>query len=263
MEADAARIRLRQRRKEDTMDAWNDFLKTVGENLSFLAVVFLIAALLIGISYGLERAIARQRGTAYQRLSVKKMAAVGMMAAIAMILMLFEFPLPFLAPPFYELDFSEVPVMICGFLYGPVAGVLVELVKIILKVLTKGTSTAFVGDFANFAVGCSLVIPAAAWYQRKKSKKNAVTAMILGTIVMTVFGTAFNGVYLLPKFAQLYGMPLDQIIAMGTAIHGGIQSVLTFVILAVAPMNLIKGAAVTILVTLIYKPISRVLHRIA
>lgn len=245
------------------MEQWNSFLETVGENLTFLAVVFLIAAGLIGLAYGLERMIAHKSGVAYQKLSVRKMAVIGMMAAIAMILMWFEFPLPFLAPPFYEVDFSEVPVLICGFLYGPVAGVLVELVKIILKVLIRGTSTAFVGDFANFAVGCSLVIPAAAWYQTKKNKKNAIVGMVLGTAVMTVFGTLFNGVYLLPKFAQLYGMPLDQIIAMGTAINGGIRNILTFVIIAVAPLNLIKGIAVTIIVTLIYKPISRVLHRIA
>lgn len=244
------------------MEQWNSFLETVGENLTFLAVVFIIAAGLIGLSYGLERMIAHRSGIAYQKLSVKKMAAIGMMAAIAMILMWFEFPLPFLAPPFYELDFSEVPVMICGFLYGPVAGVLVELVKIILKVLIKGTSTAFVGDFANFAVGCSLVIPAAAWYQCRKNKKNAVIAMVLGTAVMTVFGTLFNGVYLLPKFAQLYGLPLDQLIAMGTAINGGIHNIITFVVIAVAPINLVKGAAVTVIVTMIYKPISRAMHRI-
>ncbi|HIS55720.1 MAG: ECF transporter S component [Lachnospiraceae bacterium] len=244
------------------MEQWNSFLETVGENLTFLAVVFLIAAGLIGLAYGLERMIAHKSGVAYQKLSVRKMAVIGMMAAIAMILMWFEFPLPFLAPPFYELDFSEVPVMICGFLYGPVAGVLVELVKIILKVLIKGTSTAFVGDFANFAVGCSLVIPAAAWYQGKKNKKNAVIAMVLGTAVMTVFGTLFNGVYLLPKFAQLYGMPLDQLIAMGTAINGGIHNIVTFVIIAVAPINLVKGAAVTVIVTMIYKPVSRAMHRI-
>ncbi len=245
------------------MEQWSNFLKTVGENLTFLAVVFCVAAALIGVSRGLEIIIGRHKGVGYEKLSVKKIAVIGMMAAIAMILMLFEFPIPFLAPPFYELDFSEVPVLICSFLYGPVAGVLVELVKIILKVLIKGTSTAFVGDFANFAVGCSFVIPASAWYQSKKSKKNAVAAMILGTVVMTIFGTLFNGVYLLPKFAQLYGMPLEQIIAMGTTINGNIHNILTFVIIAVAPINLIKGIAVTILVTFIYKPISRALHRIA
>ena len=83
----------------------------------------------------------------------------------------------------------------------------------------------------------------------------------MGTVIMAVFGTLFNGVYLLPKFAQLYGMPLDEIIAMGTAINGGIQNIMTFVIIAVAPMNIIKGAAATIIVMLIYKPISRVMHR--
>ena len=243
------------------MGQWSDFLKSVGDNITFLAVVCCITVLLIGGTRGLELVIKRRQGEIQEHFSVKKMAAVGMMAAIAMILMLFEFPLPFLAPPFYELDFSEVPVLICSFLYGPVAGVLVELVKVILRVLIKGTSTAFVGDFANFAVGCSMVIPAAFWYQKKKNRKNAVIAMGIGTVIMTVFGTLFNGVYLLPKFAQLYGMPLDQILAMGTAVNGGIHDIVTFVIIAVAPINFIKGGIVTILVTLIYKPITRGFQR--
>lgn len=251
----------KQRRKEEDMERWNEFLRAVGENAAFLVVVLLIAAALMGIAYGLEYLIAKKTGISRKKMSVKKMAVIAMMSAIAMVVMLFEFPIPFLAPPFYELDFSEVPILICGFLYGPMAGVLAELIKVILKVLIKGTSTAFVGDFANFVIGCSLVIPATAWYQRKKNRSHALTGLIFGTVIMAVFGTLFNGVYLLPKFAQLYGMPLDEIIAMGTAINGGIQNIMTFVIIAVAPMNIIKGAAATIIVMLIYKPISRVMHR--
>lgn len=243
------------------MEQLSIFFKTVGENMAFLAVVCCITGVLIGGTRGLEFIMDRRLGRTYGKFSVKKIAVVGMMAAIAMVLMLFEFPIPFLAPPFYELDFSEVPVLICSFLYGPMAGVLVELVKIILKVLIKGTSTAFVGDFANFAVGCSMVIPAAFWYQRKKSKTNAVIAMCIGTVIMTVFGTLFNGLYLLPKFAQLYGIPLEQILAMGTAVNGGIHDIFTFVVFVVAPLNLIKGGMVTILVLLIYKPICRGFQR--
>ena len=65
-----------------------------------------------------------------------------------------DFPLPFLAPGHYKLDFSELPVMIGSFAFGPVAGVLVEFCKVVLKIIIKGTDTAFVGDLANFTIGC-------------------------------------------------------------------------------------------------------------
>ena len=168
-----------------------------------------------------------------------------------------DFPLPFLAPGVYKLDFSELPVMLCGFYLGPSAAVTCEALKILLKLLLKGTSTAFVGDFANFAVGCSLVLPAVIIYHTKKKRQSAIWGLIVGTVVLTVFGSAFNGIYLLPKFAQLYELPLDAIIGMGNSINAHINSVTTFVTLAVAPLNLIKGISISILTLLLYKKVAR------
>lgn len=189
--------------------------------------------------------------------SARRISIVAVCSAIATILHLLDFPLLFLAPDFYKLDFSELPVMLCGFFLGPSAAVSCEAVKIILKLLLKGTSTAFVGDFANFAVGCSLVLPAVIIYHIHKTRTSAFWGLVVGTVVLTVFGTAFNAVYLLPKFSQLYGIPLDAIIAMGSSINGNIHSVTSFVILAVAPLNLIKGISVSVLTLLLYKRVAR------
>ena len=174
--------------------------------------------------------------------------------------MLFELPLWF-APSFYELDFSEIPVMICAFAMGPVAGVATELCKVLLKLVLKGTTTAFVGDFANFVVGCSLVLPASIAYYAKKSKKTAILGLILGTAVMTVFGSGFNALYLLPKFSELFGMPMDAIISMGTAVNSSIHSVWTLVFFAVVPFNILKGLLVSAVTMLLYKHISPILKK--
>ena len=93
-------------------------------------------------------------GKQVQRSGVKTVVQVGMLAALALILMFFEIPLPF-APSFYEIDFSEVPVLIGCFTMGPLAGTAVELVKILLALVLKGTTTAGVGEIANFLIGCS------------------------------------------------------------------------------------------------------------
>ena len=94
-----------------------------------------------------------------KRISTKVIAQIGVLGAIAMVLMLFDIPLPF-APTFYKIDFSEVPVLIGAFTMGPVAGALIELVKILLNLLIRGTSTAGVGDLGNFLIGCAMCIPA-------------------------------------------------------------------------------------------------------
>ena len=189
----------------------------------------------------------------------RKLVEIGMLGAIATVLMLFEFPIPFIAPPFYELDFSEVPVLVGAFALGPVAGATIELVKILINLLINGTATAFVGEIGNYLLGCSFIIPAALIYKKKKSKKTALAAMIVGTIVMTVFGCILNAYVLLPTYAAAFGMPIDAIIGMGSAINGNINDVMTFVIIAVAPFNIIKGIVVSVITLLIYKHISPIL----
>ena len=230
-----------------------EFLKQLQENAIFVLCSIGIIALLAVLAHIAERYLPAIRKVS----KTKRICTIAICSAIAAVLHMLDFPLIFLAPEFYKLDFSELPVMLCSFYMGPSAAVACEAVKILLKLLLKGTSTAFVGDFANFVVGCSLVLPAAIIYHTKKTRASALWGMIAGTVCMTVFGSFFNAVYLLPKFAQLYGLPLDNIIAMGTAINGNIRSIQSFVLLAVAPLNLVKGTMISVLTLLLYKRVAR------
>ncbi len=226
---------------------------SVSENLSFVCVGAGIVCLLLLLARLSERRLGGVRRVS----AARRVCIIGICAALACVLFLLDFPLLFLAPEFYKLDLSELPVMLCGFYLGPSAAVACEGVKIVLKLLLKGTTTAFVGDFANFAVGCAFVLPACMLYCVRKSRKSARIGLIAGTICLTVFGSIFNAVYLLPKFSQLYGLPLEQIVALGTRIHAGIRDVTTFVLFAVAPLNLIKGTVVSVLTLLLYKKVAR------
>ncbi|MBO5323967.1 MAG: ECF transporter S component [Oscillospiraceae bacterium] len=231
----------------------NSLWSQIIENLSFILMCIAIIAALAILAKAAERHMPEIRKvTPAQRVSI-----IGICAAIAAVLHILDFPLAFIAPEFYKLDFSELPVLLCGFFLGPSATVACEGIKIVLKLLLKGTSTAFVGDFANFAVGCSLVLPATIIYHAHKSKHSALIGLITGSFCMTVFGSAFNAVYLLPKFSQLFGLPLDTIIAMGAAINGSIHNVTTFVLICVAPLNLLKSAVVSVLTMLLYKRVAR------
>ncbi|MCI6060044.1 MAG: ECF transporter S component [Dorea sp.] len=189
---------------------------------------------------------------------VRMMAQIGMLSAIAVVLMLFEIPLPF-APSFYEIDFSEVPVLVGSFAMGPLAGAAIEFVKILLNFAINGTTTAGVGEFANFLIGCAMVLPAAWIYKMNHTRKGAIIGMLTGTLFMAFIGCFLNAFVLLPTYAKAFGMPIDALVGMGTAVNSHITSLTTFVIFAVAPFNLLKGFLVSLIVFLIYKKISPIL----
>ena len=107
-----------------------------------------------------------------QASKTRRLVQIAVLGAIAAVLMLFEFPLP-VAPPFYKFDFSEVPIMIGGFAMGPIAGVLIELIKVVINTLLNGTSTMFVGELGNLIIGCAMVVPAALIYKKLHSRKGA------------------------------------------------------------------------------------------
>ena len=227
------------------------------ENLKFILVCLAIFVGLLLVAVAFERLLVKDRKRFSDTHYITYTAIFSCMAGV---LMLAEIPL-FFAPGFYKMDLSELPIMICTFYLGPVAGVTAELIKVCIKLLLKGTTTAFVGDFANFAVGCSFVLPASIVYHANPSRKSALTGMIVGTLVMTVFGSAFNAIYLLPKFSALFGMPMEVIVGMGTKVNPAITSVSTLVLFAVVPFNLLKGIVVSLLTFLLYKRISPILHK--
>lgn len=238
----------------------NKLMQTVTENVAYVVIFLTVIVGCFLVAVVLEKGSQKKNGISEPIFNTRKLAMIGMFSAIAMILHVLDFPI-FFAPGFYKMDFSELPVLVGSFAFGPVAGVMMEFVKILLKLCIKGTSTAFIGDLANFVVGCILIIPASAVYSFKKTKKSAIIACIVGTLVMTVFGTAFNAVYLLPAFSKFYGMPLDAILAMGAEVNPLAKegSIVSFVVACVAPMNLIKGTLVSVVTLLIYKPLSPII----
>lgn len=191
-------------------------------------------------------------------MSVGSLTIMAMLGGVSVVLMLLDFPLWF-APPFYKLDFSEVPVLIGAFALGPAAGIVIELIKILLNLVINFTETAGVGEAANFIIGCSMVVPAAVIYYRNKKLKSAIIGLISGTLCMTVIGGLMNAFVLLPAYAYFFKMPIDSIIGMGTKVNSAIDSMATFVFYAVTPFNLFKGVSVSIITLLLYKRLSRII----
>ncbi len=242
------------------MNGLKELIQSVTENLVFVLEFLAIIVAIFLAALLFEKLAQKKRGVKEKIFTTRKMAMIGMFSAIAMILHLFDFALPF-APPFYKLDFSELPILVGAFAFGPAAGVTMEFLKILLKLLVKGTTTAFVGDLANFVIGCSFILPASVIYAFGKKKRSAIVGCVVGTVILTVFGTAFNAIYLLPAFSALFGMSMESILQAGMAVNplATGDSIVNFVVACVAPMNLIKGGFASIVTMFVYKPLSPII----
>ena len=191
--------------------------------------------------------------------NIKTMAKVSILAAIAFILMEFDFPIPFIAPPFDKLEFSEVAVLIGGFAMGPLPGVAVVVIKNLVHML--GTSTACVGEMADIIMSSCFIIPASLIYRRRKDRKSAVLSMAVGTVLMTIAGVLVNYFILIPAYQTLMNLPLEVIVGMGTKVWSYIDNTVKLVIFITAPFNILKGAVLSVVTYLLYKRVSPLLHQ--
>lgn len=206
-----------------------------------------------------EQTMTRKNVTGRSR--TRELTQIAMLGAVAGILMNLEFPLPFLAPSFYQLDFSEIPALIGAFAMGPAAGILVELVKILIHLVTRGTMTAGVGDVANFLMGCAFIVPSGILYRfhKKKSRRHAVLGMTVGVVSTTLVSCFLNAFVLLPMYGKAFGMPVQAFIDMGAQVHASVTNLLGFVVLIIVPFNLFKYTLTAVIVFFVYKRIRVIL----
>ncbi len=194
-----------------------------------------------------------------RRRRIKNVAFVGILGALSCVLMMFRFPLPFV-PSFYEFDIAELPALFAGFFLGPLSGSGVVFVKIVLKLIFQGTSTAFVGDLSNLVGSMCFVLPAAWIYRRKHTKQGAIWALTIATLFVSLIYVLLNAFVMLPLYSNLYGLPMDAIIAMGHAVNPWVNDVLTLCVFAVLPFNIFKHGITAILTYLLYKRVGNTLR---
>ncbi len=198
------------------------------------------------------KTIAIRKKASIQNVRMLTMTAV--LSAIAFVLAFFEFPVP-LSPSFARMDLSDLPALIGAFAYGPAAGILIELIKNALQLLSS--STGGIGELANFIMGSSFVAAAGLIYKFHKTKRTAMLACLLASIVMGIVAAIVNYFILLPVFEAF--MPLDQLITSFGEFIPFIKTKLDVVLFNAFPFNLLKGIGISIVTMLLYKRITPVL----
>lgn len=191
--------------------------------------------------------------------SAKTIAKVGVLSAIAYILMFISIPLP-IFPSFLKIDLSDIPAIFGGMSLGPMAGLAIVIVKNFLQGITAST-TGGVGEFANVVIGGSYVLIICLFYRSLKSIKGVLAGGLLGIVAMTIMGCIMNYYIMMPLYATVYGMPLEQIVQMGTVINPKVTDLMTFVIWMIAPFNILKAGIMTVVTLPLFEKMEKILSK--
>ena len=190
--------------------------------------------------------------------SIRRLTSAAILTAMAVVLMYLEVSVP-LMPPFLKFDFSEIPVLIGSFALGPVYGIIIELLKNLIHLPFSGTSG--IGEFSNFLTGSIYVFTAGFFYNRHRTRKGAVAAMLLATICLALIAIPLNYYVTLPLYGAVLNFPTEAIVAMSQAVNPLITSKWSLIFWGFVPFNLFKGLAVSFFTFWIYKPISKLINR--
>ena len=172
--------------------------------------------------------------------STQKLIYTGMLAALAGVLMSLEFSVP-LMPPFYKVDLSDVPSVMALFLMGPASAAWVEIIKILIKLITVGTNSFYVGELSNLIGVALFVVPLWLIYRKTgQNRKAAVWSLSASVVIRTAFACFVNAFITLPLYAAAMGVSLDEVVRMVAAVNPAITNLTTFIILATIPFNILK-----------------------
>ncbi|MBQ9414977.1 MAG: ECF transporter S component [Clostridia bacterium] len=198
-------------------------------------------------------------GQARKQINIRMLAGTGMLSAIGVVLMFFDFSIP-IVPAFIKMDFSELPALLAGFAYGPLAGVAVCFIKNLIHLAQ--TSTMGIGELCNFLLGVSLVLPAGWIYKKRKSRKWALIGALIGSVSMAVLSLPINYFVTYPMYIEMFASHggWDAILGMYQAIFPKVGNLLECLAVFNLPFTLAKGLVVSLLCFLIYKPLSPILH---
>ena len=192
-----------------------------------------------------------------KKFNIKSLAVVAIMGAIGFILMVLEFPMPFLIPPFIKFDFSELPAIITAFALGPIQGIIVCLIKNLLHLFV--TTSAGVGELSNFILGAIFVGTAGIIYRYKKTRSGALIGSIVGALLMAVISVVSNYFVVYPAYVTLYGMPMEAIIGMYKALLPASDTLLKSLLIFNLPFTFAKGMIDALICFVVYKKLSPIL----
>lgn len=187
---------------------------------------------------------------------VRMITGTAMLTAVAVALQYIEISIPIM-PSFIKLDFSDLPELIGAFAYGPLAGVLIAFLKNLIHLAVS--QSGFVGELSNFLLGAAFALTAGLIYKKKKTKKNALVAGVVGAVVMAAVSLPLNYFIIYPLYYSILGFPEEAILQMYQLLLPSVKSIFQALIIFNVPFTFVKALISAVVTMIIYKPISPLL----
>lgn len=188
----------------------------------------------------------------------RKIAISAMLAAIGVILQMLEIPLPFI-PSFIKLDFSDLPGFIGAFVCGPLAGVLITLIRNVIHIFMG--SSAGIGELSNFILSASFVLTAGLIYKKMPNIKGVLIGGVAGAVIMGIVSFPVNNFIIYPLYYSVMGLPQEAILQMYQAIRPSTKSIAEALIVFNVPFTIAKGLISVIITSIIYKPLEKLIKK--
>ncbi len=196
-----------------------------------------------------------------------RIAVIALFSTLSGLLYILNFPIAAAFPSFLELNFSDIPALIGTFALGPLSGAISVVMKVLIKLVVKSTSTMFVGDLADIVIGIAFVVPAGLLYKHKRTFKGALIGMGVGTLCSVAFAVLFNRVALVPLYVQLYfGGKWEPLVGMMTPLFPSCtkETFYNFYLwVSVLPFNMMRCLIAAVVTLLVYKRISVAINRLS
>lgn len=175
------------------------------------------------------------------KLSTRKLTMISLLSGFAFLIQYLNFPVPPF-PAFLKVDFSELPALVAGLMFGPLAGVTVEFVKNLLHFAFTGSESGVpVGQMANFLAG-SVFVLITVWTARKiPGTKGLIAGLGVATLVTAILMSIVNYWVILPAYAFLINWTVEGPEKTALVLYG------------IGPFNLLKG----LIVALVFVPLYR------
>ena len=186
------------------------------------------------------------------KLTTQTLCFIGLFGALSTVLMLFKIPL-FFAPSFMKLDLAELPAIIGSFMFGPLAGVCIVLVKLALNLLINGSDSMYVGELSNLVLSSCYVLCASLIYQRHKTRKTAAAALVISVLATSLIAVINNTLFIFPAYTVVYGLSMESLVGMASAVNPMVKDTFTMMLWSVLPFNLVKFGVVAVITFLVYK----------
>ena len=182
----------------------------------------------------------------------RRIVGCGVLTAVAVVLQYIEISIPII-PSFIKLDFSDLPELIGAFAYGPVVGVLIALLKNLIHMAVS--QSGFVGELSNFILGAVFAGVAGLIYNRKKTKKNALIAGVISSVVMALVSLPSNYFIIYPLYYSVLGFPEEAVFGMYKALLPSVKNMIECLLIFNVPFTFVKGLISVVVTMLIYQPL--------